>query len=203
LPIKKQYEDASEAERVKLEAQLRELNVKLVEAEEKSMKAISMAQQTKKGHVYIISNIGSFGEEVYKIGLTRRLDPNERVRELGDASVPFPFDVHAVLASDDAPALETALHRRFVERQVNKVNKRKEFFRVNLTELRKAADELGLETSWTLSAEAAQYRETLALEQAMKTDADLKRKWLEEQNTFSVDDESLDEADRELEEVEA
>jgi T5orf172 domain/Domain of unknown function (DUF4041) len=201
--IKKQYEEASEAERAKLEAQLRELNVKLVEAEEKSMKAISMAQQTKKGHVYIISNVGSFGEEVYKIGLTRRLDPNERVRELGDASVPFPFDVHAVLASDDAPALETALHRRFVERQVNKVNKRKEFFRVNLTELRKAADELGLETSWTLSAEAAQYRETLALEQAMKTDADLKRKWLEEQNTFSVDDESLDEADRELEQVEA
>jgi hypothetical protein len=117
--------------------------------------------------------------------------------------VPFPFDVHAVLASDDAPALETALHRRFVERQVNKVNKRKEFFRVSLAELRKAADELGLETPWTLSAEAAQYRETLALEQAMKTDADLKRNWLEEQNTFSVGDESLDEADRELEEVEA
>jgi T5orf172 domain len=162
-----------------------------------------MAQQTKKGNVYIISNIGSFGEDVYKIGLTRRLDPNERVRELGDASVPFPFDVHAVLASDDAPALETALHRRFVERQVNKVNKRKEFFRISLTELRKAADEFGLETSWTLSAEAAQYRETLALEQAMKTNADLKRKWLEEQNTFSVDDESLDEADQELEEVEA
>jgi T5orf172 domain/Domain of unknown function (DUF4041) len=201
--IKKQFEEASEAERAKLEAQLRELNVKLVEAEEKNKKAISMAQQTKKGNVYIISNIGSFGEDVYKIGLTRRLDPNERIRELGDASVPFPFDVHAVLASDDAPALETALHRRFVERQVNKVNKRKEFFRVNLTELRKAADELGLETSWTLSAEAAQYRETLALEQAMKSDADLKRKWLEEQSTFSVDDESLDEADRELEEVEA
>jgi hypothetical protein len=201
--IKKQFEEASESERAKLEAQLSELSVKLVEAEEKSKKAISMAQQTKKGNVYIISNIGSFGEDVYKIGLTRRLDPNERIRELGDASVPFPFDVHAVLASDDAPALETALHRRFVERQVNKVNKRKEFFRVNLTELRKAANELGLETSWTLSAEAAQYRETLALEQAMKTDADLKRNWLEEQNTFSVDDESLDEADRELEEVEA
>jgi hypothetical protein len=201
--IKKQFEEASEAERAKLEAQLSELNVKLVEAEEKSKKAISMAQLTKKGNVYIISNIGSFGEDVYKIGLTRRLDPNERIRELGDASVPFPFDVHAVLASDDAPALETALHRRFVERQVNKVNKRKEFFRISLTELRKAADELGLETSWTLSAEAAQYRETLALEQAMKTNADLKRKWLEEQNTFNVDDESLDEADQELEEVEA
>ena len=144
-----------------------------------------MAQQTKKGHVYIISNIGSFGEDVFKIGLTRRLDPNERVRELGDASVPFPFDVHAMLASDDAPALETELHRRFVERQVNKINKRKEFFRVSLTELRQVADELGLEASWTLTAEAAQYRETLALEQAMKTDAELKQKWLEEQATFN------------------
>ncbi len=201
--IKKQYDGVSEAERAKLEGELRELNVKLIEAEEKSRKAISMAQQTKKGHVYIISNIGSFGEDVYKIGLTRRLDPQERVRELGDASVPFPFDVHAVLASDDAPALETALHRRFVERQVNKVNKRKEFFRVNLTELKRAADELALETSWTLSAEAAQYRETLALERAMKTDADLKRKWLEEQSTFSADDDSLDEAANELEEVQA
>ena len=98
-----------------MEAQLRELNDKLMEAEEKSRKAISMAQQTKRGHVYIISNIGSFGEDVYKIGLTRRLDPNERVRELGDASVPFPFDVHAMLASEDAPALETQGRRIKIE----------------------------------------------------------------------------------------
>jgi hypothetical protein len=201
--VRKQFEEASEAEKARLEAQLLELNVKLVEAEEKSKKAISMAQQTKKGYVYIISNIGSFGEDVYKIGLTRRLDPNERVRELGDASVPFPFDVHAMLASDDAPALETALHRRFLERQVNKVNKRKEFFRVSLKELRDVADELGLEASWTLMAEAAQYRETLALEQAMKTDVNLRRRWLEEQATFNFEDESLEEADQELEEVEA
>jgi hypothetical protein len=200
--IKKQFEEASEAEKAKLEAQLLELNVKLVEAEEKSKKAMSMAQQTKKGHVYIISNIGSFGEDVYKIGLTRRLDPNERVRELGDASVPFPFDVHAVLASDDAPALETELHRRFVERQVNKVNKRKEFFRVSLTELKQASDDLGIESSWTLAAEAAEYRETLALEQVMKTNAELKQKWLEEQATYNIDDEPLDEALQNLEKVE-
>jgi T5orf172 domain len=179
------------------------LNLKLVEAEEKSKKAISMAQQTKRGHVYIISNIGSFGDDVYKIGLTRRLDPNERVRELGDASVPFPFDIHAVIASEDAPALETALHKQFVERQVNKVNRRKEFFRVSLTELRKAVDELRLESTWTLTAEAAQYRETLALEHAMKTNAELKRRWLDEQKSFDPDDESLDAADRELEEIEA
>jgi hypothetical protein len=137
-----------------------------------------------------------------EIGLTRRLDPNERVRELGDASVPFPFDVHAVLASDDAPALETELHRRIIERQVNKINKRKEFFRVSPTELKKTAEELGLESSWTLIADASQYRETLALEQAMKTNRELRQKWLAEQATFNFDDESLDEANQELKELE-
>ena len=149
--LRKQFEEASGAEKARLEAQLQEMSVKLAEAEEKGKKAMSMAQQTKQGHVYIISNLGSFGENVYKIGLTRRLDPNERVRELGDASVPFPFDVHAMLKSEDAPALETTLHRRFVEKQVNKVNKRKEFFRLSLEELKEVVDELGIECTWTMA----------------------------------------------------
>ena len=80
------------------------------------------------------------------------------------------------------------MHRRFLERQVNKINKRKEFFRVGLTEIRKAADDLGLESSWMLIAEASQYRETLALEQAMKTNSELRQKWLAEQATFNFDD---------------
>lgn len=83
----------------------------------------------------IISNIGSFGEGIYKIGMTRRLDPQDRVDELGDASVPFKFDVHAMIFSDDAPALEAALHRAFDSRKVNMVNNRKEFFRVTLDEI--------------------------------------------------------------------
>jgi hypothetical protein len=199
--IRRQFEEAKGAVKARLEAQLEELNVKLAEAEERGRKAISMAQQTKKGHVYIISNIGSFGEDVYKIGLTRRLDPTERVRELGDASVPFPFDVHALIASDDAPALETALHRRFLDRQVNKINRRKEFFKVSLSELRRMTEELGIEAAWTLAAEASQFRETLALEQAMKDDAGLRRKWLEEQATFNFGDESPEEIEEELEEV--
>ena len=70
----------------------------------------------RAGYVYIISNVGSFGENIYKIGMTRRLDPQERVDELGDASVPFKFDVHAMIFSDDAPALEAALHRAFEDR---------------------------------------------------------------------------------------
>lgn len=119
---------ASEEQKAKYEAQLADLEQKLVEAEAKNQRALSMAQQTKSGHVYIISNIGSFGENVYKIGMTRRLEPLDRVRELGDASVPFPFDVHAMIYCEDAPKLETELHRFFVQNQVNKVNPRKEFF---------------------------------------------------------------------------
>lgn len=201
--LRKQFEDASGVEKAKLEAQLQELNVRLAEAEEKGKKAISMAQQTKQGHVYIISNLGSFGENVYKVGLTRRLDPTERVRELGDASVPFPFDVHAMLKSDDAPALETALHRRFVEKQVNKVNKRKEFFKVSLKELKEVVEELAIDCTWTLECEASQYRETLALEQAMRSNVDVRRRWMEEQATFHFDADDFEDAEQEFEGAEA
>jgi hypothetical protein len=201
--IRKQFEESTGAERAKYESQLAELSVKLAEAEEKGKKALSMAQQTKRGHVYIISNVGSFGENVYKVGLTRRLDPKERVRELGDASVPFPFDVHAMLKSEDAPALETALHHRFAEKQVNKVNKRKEFFRVSLAELKEVVDELGIEGTWTMESEASQYRETMALEAAMRSNADVRKKWLADQTTFSFDEDDFEDVEQELEEAEA
>ncbi|MDB5352862.1 MAG: hypothetical protein JWN86_4109 [Planctomycetota bacterium] len=200
--LRKQFEEASGAEKARLETQLQDMQVKLAEAEEKGKKALSMAQQTKQGHVYIISNLGSFGENVYKVGLTRRLDPNERVRELGDASVPFPFDVHAMLKSDDAPALETMLHRKFVEKQLNKVNKRKEFFRLNLEELKKVVGELGIDCTWTMACEASQYRETIALEEAMRSNADLRKKWMEEQATFKFDEEDFEDAEQDLEEAE-
>lgn len=90
----------------------------------------------RAGYVYIISNIGAFGENVYKIGMTRRLDPQERVDELGDASVPFNFDVHAMIFSDDAPALETALHKAFENNKLNMVNQRREFFNVSLDQIK-------------------------------------------------------------------
>ena len=90
----------------------------------------------KAGYVYVISNIGSFGDGIYKIGMTRRLNPQDRVDELGDASVPFKFDVHAMIFSEDAPALEAALHRAFEDRKLNLVNQRREFFRVSLDEIK-------------------------------------------------------------------
>ena len=111
---------ATSEQREQYESQLAELTERLRQAEEKGQRAISMAQQTKRGHVYVVSNIGSFGQDVVKIGLTRRLEPLDRIRELGDASVPFEFDVHAVIWSEDAPALETRLHKHFLLAQVTR-----------------------------------------------------------------------------------
>lgn len=175
----KQIESANEANRAEYESKLEELKQKLAEAEERGQRALSMAQQTKHGNVYVISNLGSFGENVYKIGMTRRLDPLDRVRELGDASVPFPFDVHAIIESDDAPSLETSLHKALSLMQVNKVNPRKEFFRVAISDIKAMVEKMGLTTSWTMDAAAAEYRETLAIEDAMKNDPDAKRRWEE------------------------
>lgn len=176
--------DAAEEQRAGYEAQLEELNRQLAEAEAKNQRAMSMAQQTRQGHVYIISNTGAFGEHVYKIGLTRRLDPMERVKELGDASVPFPFDVHAVLFSDDAPALETKLHKRFVMQQINKVNHRKEFFDISVSDLREAVEELGIEAKWTMAAEAAEYRESQAITELITVDPEAREQWLNRQLTL-------------------
>ncbi|WP_169977886.1 GIY-YIG nuclease family protein [Tautonia rosea] len=201
--VRQELERASEQERAAYEAQLEDLNAKFLEAEARNQRAISMAQQTKCGHVYIISNIGSFGDDVYKIGLTRRLEPTDRVRELSGASVPFPFDIHAMIYSDDAPALEAALHRRFVTAQVNKANKRKEFFRVKLRDLREAVEELGLSARWTITADATDYKETLSIERAMESDAEFARHWREDQEAYEASQTNRDdeESEEELEET--
>lgn len=179
--VQKQVDSATAEERARFEAQLQDLNQKLADAEARSQRALSMAQQTKSGHVYVISNIGSFGEHVYKIGMTRRLEPQDRVRELGDASVPFEFDVHALIYSDDAPRLERDLHRRFLRAQVNKVNPRKEFFKVPIAAIRNELDGLGMNTSWTMTAAAREYRETLAIEAAMEKNEFDESRWAESQ----------------------
>ena len=166
---KLQLQEASEQQKAKYEAKLIDLQKKLQEAEEKNQRALSMAQQTKSGHVYIISNIGSFGENVYKIGMTRRLNPLDRVRELGDASVPFSFDVHSMIFSNDAPKLENELHKIFSNHQVNKVNSKKEFFRVNIKDIREQLENMGIEAKWTMLAEAKEYRESLAIENEMNS----------------------------------
>lgn len=147
----------------KLQAQIAQLEAQLQSASEMKQRAISQAQLTKAGHVYVISNIGSFGEEMFKIGMTRRLDPMDRVKELGDASVPFEFDVHAMVYSDNAPELERKLHLEFAGRRVNLVNPRKEFFQVSLDELEDWAKVQGMTMELTKVAEAQHYRQSVEL----------------------------------------
>lgn len=125
------------------------------------------AANQKAGYVYIISNIGAFGEGVYKIGMTRRLEPMERIDELGDASVPFKFDIHALIFSDDAPALEAALHRAFENRKLNMVNTRREFFRVSLDEIKTVIKSSFDKTVEFIDIPAAeQYRQSELIRQA-------------------------------------
>ena len=115
----------------------------------------------RAGYVYVISNIGAFGENIYKIGMTRRLDPEDRIIELSGASVPFRFDIHAMIFSDDAPKLEAALHNAFADKKVNLVNGRKEFFRVTLDEIKKVVEENHDKTVEFINLpEAQQYRES-------------------------------------------
>jgi hypothetical protein len=140
-----------------------------VVALEKDMKDVQNREQnTRAGYVYVISNIGAFGENVYKIGVTRRLDPEERVDELGDASVPFDFDIHAMIFSDDAPTLENALHKAFEQRRLNMINRRREFFNVSLGEI-----EMVVKTNFSKPvefiniADAAEYRESLMLKKSV------------------------------------
>lgn len=141
-----------------------EIELHLQELGEK-IKDIDYREANKKaGYVYIISNIGSFGENVYKIGMTRRLDPMERVDELGDASVPFKFDIHAMIFSDNAPKLEAALHRAFAKNKINMVNNRREFFKVSLDEIEQVVKENYDKTvDFKRIPEAQQYRESLKI----------------------------------------
>lgn len=141
LKINQQIANANADELPALEAKKAELESQLSNLGE-SMKKIDYREANQKaGYVYIISNVGAFGEGIYKIGMTRRLEPMDRVDELGDASVPFDFDVHALIFSDNAPALEAALHRAFEDRKLNMVNTRREFFRVSLDEIKAVVKE--------------------------------------------------------------
>lgn len=159
---------APENEKAALLTKRNEIVKQLVEIDKSLVDIDYREANAKAGYVYIISNIGSFGENVYKIGMTRRLDPMDRVDELGDASVPFNFDVHAMIFSDNAPALEAALHRAFENRKVNMINTRREFFNVTLEEIeaevKKNYDKTVEFTRFPL---AEQYRESQKIKQSI------------------------------------
>lgn len=160
VALKKALADAADQHSEEVER----LKARLAEAEAKSERAVAQAQLTKSGYVYVISNIGSFGEGVFKIGMTRRLTPLDRVRELGDASVPFPFDVHMMISCDDAPTLENTLHRALHLTRLNKLNLRKEFFRTTIDDIYSIVREKqGADVEYVADPEALEYRQGLEM----------------------------------------
>ncbi|WP_233193595.1 DUF4041 domain-containing protein [Sporosarcina sp. P3] len=161
--LEKQKEDATQEQLSELELKIAELNQKLEEINEQKEDVLNRERNTRAGYVYVISNIGSFGEDVYKIGMTRRLEPLDRVKELGSASVPFLFDVHAMIFSEDAPTLENTLHRTFNDKRLNLINERKEFFKVSLEEIQDVVERNHDKTiEFKTTALAEDYRQTLA-----------------------------------------
>jgi hypothetical protein len=155
---------ADQKERELIEKNLNEAMGQLAELDKEEKVVDYREQNAKAGYVYVISNIGAFGEGVYKIGMTRRLEPMDRVDELGDASVPFSFDVHAMIFSDNAPTLEAKLHEHFYDSRINKINDRKEFFRADINEIEKVIREnYNKIVDVVKEASAEQYRESLRL----------------------------------------
>lgn len=165
--VRAKLEEADDTEKQALLSKLAELEAKLAEVESIKDDIENLEKNTRAGYVYVISNIGSFGEHVYKIGMTRRLEPLDRIRELGSASVPFTFDIHAMVFSEDAPTLENKLHHRFATERVNQVNLRKEFFKVEIEQIAKVIKEEFDETlEITLAAQAEDYYRTLQMREA-------------------------------------
>ncbi len=156
----------SDIEMLTIEKEKIEQNLSSVERNKQDV--WNREQNTRAGYVYVISNIGSFGENVYKIGVTRRFDPTERVGELGDASVPFNFDIHATIFSDDAPTLEAALHKAFENRRLNMINRRREFFSVTLDEIEKEVrTNFSKPVEFVRIADAAEYRQSRNIKEKM------------------------------------
>jgi len=163
---RKEASEASGSQLRRLVEQVAGFEAKLDEARKNKERAISRAQQTRSGFVYVISNVGAFGPGVFKIGLTRRLEPLDRIAELSGASVPFPYDLHAMMFSMDAPALECKLHNLFESRKLNLVNGRKEFFQhVHLSEIEDFVREQGHSAQFIEHPEAREWKETLAKRQ--------------------------------------
>jgi hypothetical protein len=165
LAVKNQLDNTNDAVLIKqLRERLAKVQTQLDSVESKKAE-ITKLEHGQAGHIYVISNLGSFGGDVFKIGMTRRSDPEERVDELGDASVPFRFDIHCTIFSENASELETKLHRRLNEKRVNKINLRKEFFKLTIDELEDLVYELEPTAQFTKTMLAEQYYQSMAVEE--------------------------------------
>lgn len=176
--LKEQLDHANEDEMTKLNARILELQSQLASIIVKKEEITSLANG-KAGNVYIISNLGSFGENVFKIGMTRRLNPQDRVNELGDASVPFKFDVHSFIFSEDAVGLESKLHSILNNKRVNKVNLRKEFFYTTIDELEQLVTEIDPTAEFNKTMVAEEFRQSLSTTENYSSDYDIDDEELE------------------------
>lgn len=157
--IKEQLSSADAEKQAQLNARIMELEAQIQDIENKKSEIVNL-QNGKAGSVYVISNLGSFGENVFKVGMTRRLDPMERIKELSSASVPFSFDVHSMIFSHDAVKLEQELHERLNEKRVNMVNMRKEFFRTSIDELEALVNEIDVSAEFNKTMLAEEFRQS-------------------------------------------
>lgn len=176
--LKEQLAQANDDEMAKLNARILELQAQLANVIVKKEEITSLANG-KAGNVYVISNLGSFGENVFKIGMTRRLNPQDRVNELGDASVPFKFDVHSFIFSDDAVGLESKLHNILNDKRVNKVNLRKEFFYTTIDELEQLVTEIEPTAEFNKTMLAEEFRQSLSTTENYSSDYDVDDEELE------------------------
>lgn len=169
--INEQIKASEDDEKTKqLLAKIQELESQLNDIDKKKEEIVNL-QNGKAGYVYVISNLGSFGDNVFKIGMTRRLDPQERIDELGSASVPFKFDVHSFIFSNDAVQLESDLHQALEKQRVNKVNNRKEFFKISIDDLENLVYKFDPAAEFNRTMEAEQYRQTLSIEEEQNISA--------------------------------
>lgn len=167
--LKLQLQETADKEKDLLNAKILELQAKLSDVIVKKDN-ITQLQNGKAGNVYIISNLGSFGENVFKVGMTRRINPQDRVNELGDASVPFKFDVHSFIFSEDAVGLEKKLHDILNEKRVNKVNARKEFFYTSVDELEALVNEIEPTAEFNKTMLAEEFRQSQSSDEVYTTD---------------------------------
>lgn len=169
--INEQLKASEDDEKTKqLLAKIKELESQLNDIDKKKEEIINL-QNGKAGYVYVISNLGSFGDDIFKIGMTRRLDPQERIDELGSASVPFKFDVHSFIFSNDAVQLESDLHQALENNRVNKVNNRKEFFKISIDDLENLVYKFDPAAEFNKTMVAEQYRQTLSIEEEQNISA--------------------------------
>lgn len=169
--INEQLKASKDDEKTKqLLAKIKELESQLNDIDKKKEEIINL-QNGKAGYVYVISNLGSFGDDIFKIGMTRRLDPQERIDELGSASVPFKFDVHSFIFSNDAVQLESDLHQALENNRVNKVNNRKEFFKISIDDLENLVYKFDPAAEFNKTMVAEQYRQTLSIEEEQNISA--------------------------------